>query len=300
MYSILGLLTAISFVFILIQGFSKLLNVDLQKFVGIKLKTINTFAVAIIFISFLVNLILPPLTNHNFFNTQTNKEVVTNTNKSVNTTIKVDNTFQEQEVETIKTTVVELIEDEYQILDYDLSTMQQNIELLVIDNNSEYVTGYNRDEFGDWIDEDKDCQNTRAEILIDTSKENVSFKEFDNCVVSFGYWYDPYTDEIFKDASDLDIDHFVPLKNAYVSGAYLWSEDKKKEYSNFRGNEYHLIPVFKSANREKSAFGPEVWLPENENFHCKYISIWVEIKVYWGLTVNEKEYKKILEIVDSC
>jgi len=300
MYSILGLLTAISFVFILIQGFSKLLNIDLQKFVGIKLKTLNTYAVAIIFISFLVNLLLPPLTNNNFFNTQTNKEVVTDTNKSVTTTIKVDNTFQEQEVETTKTTVVDFIEDEYQILDYDLSAMQQNIELLVIDNNSEYVTGYDRDEFGDWIDEDNDCQNTRAEILLDTSKEDVSFKEFDNCVVSFGYWYDPYTDEIFKDASDLDIDHFVPLKNAYVSGAYLWSEEKKKEYSNFRGYEYHLIPVFKSANREKSAYGPEVWLPENENFHCKYISIWVEIKVYWGLTVNEKEYKKILEILDSC
>ena len=79
-----------------------------------------------------------------------------------------------------------------------------------------------------------------------------------------------------------------------------WDDSRKKEYSNYRGYEYHLIPVFKSANREKSAYGPEVWLPENEDFHCGYINIWVEIKTYWDLTVNEKEYEKILEIISSC
>ena len=298
MFNILGLLTALSFIFIFIQGISKLFDVDLEKYTNIKFKTANIYAISIIFISFIFNLLFPEVSDNisQIDNLSTETTIINEQN--TNTTI-VEKTEPFDET-TLTTNFPDNSETYYEVFNYDLPELLENINNLVIDNSSSFVTGYDRDEFGGWVDEDNDCQNTRAEILIDTSEESVAFRNLDNCVVGYGYWYDPYTDEIYTDASNLDIDHFVPLKNAYISGAYLWDDSRKKEYSNYRGYQYHLIPVFKSANREKSAYGPEVWLPENEDFHCGYINIWVEIKTYWGLTVNEKEYEKILEIISSC
>ena len=298
MASILGFLTALSFIFIFIQGISKLFNVDLEKYTNIKFKSVNTYAISIILISFIFNFLFPQPSINRSLTENFSTETTTINEQNTNTTLKEKT---EPLNGTTSTTIfLDKSETYYKVFNYDLMELQENINNLVIDNSSSFVTGYDRDEFGGWVDEDNDCQNTRAEILIDTSEESVAFRNIDNCVVGYGYWYDPYTDEIYTDASNLDIDHFVPLKNAYVSGAYLWNDSRKKEYSNYRGYEYHLIPVFKSANREKSAYGPEVWLPENEDFHCGYINIWVEIKTYWGLTVNEKEYEKILEITSSC
>ncbi len=298
MASILGFLTALSFIFIFIQGISKLFNVDLEKYTNIKFKSVNTYAISIILISFIFNLLFPQPSINRSLTENFSTETTTINEQNTNTTL----TEKTEPLNGTTSTTIFLDKSEtyYKVFNYDLMELQENINNLVIDNSSSFVTGYDRDEFGGWVDEDNDCQNTRAEILIDTSEESVAFRNIDNCVVGYGYWYDPYTDEIYTDASNLDIDHFVPLKNAYVSGAYLWNDSRKKEYSNYRGYEYHLIPVFKSANREKSAYGPEVWLPENEDFHCGYINIWVEIKTYWGLTVNEKEYEKILEITSSC
>ena len=124
----------------------------------------------------------------------------------------------------------ELLQTNYysEVYEYDINTLLINISNLEIDNSSIFVVGYDRDEFGGWIDVDNDCQNTRAEILIDNSKEEVFFRSFNNCVVDSGYWYDPYTDRHYSLAEDVQIDHFVPLKNAYISGAHEWSEDRKK------------------------------------------------------------------------
>jgi hypothetical protein len=187
-----------------------------------------------------------------------------------------------------------------EIYEYDISTLLSNISNLEIDNSSIFVVGYDRDEFGGWIDLDNDCQNTRAEILIDNSEEEVFFRSSNNCVVDSGYWYDPYTDSYYYLAKEVQIDHFVPLKNAYISGAHQWSEDRKKEYSTYTLYEYHLIPVYGPSNQKKGAKGPEDWLPENTDFHCAYINIWVEIKLFWELTVTQEEFDAIEAVSKNC
>jgi len=295
MLNILGILTFLSFLYFAIQIIFAIFKLDLQKFIKTSIKTLNILAASIILLSYVSNYFIPDTS----FTSSEEKTIVEEP-----TNIKTPEIIHKDDIEvnlTIKKSAILPEKNSIdQIYEYSLDQLRENIQLLVVDNSSTYVQGYDRDEFGGWIDDDKDCQNTRAEILIDTSEESVVFRNLDNCLVAYGYWYDPYTDQIYTDASNLDIDHFVPLKNAYISGAYLWDEQRKKEYSNYTGYEYHLIPVFKSANREKSAYGPEVWLPENEDFHCGYINIWVEIKIYWNLTVNGKEYQKILEILESC
>ena len=143
---------------------------------------------------------------------------------------------------------------------------------------------YNRDDWGGWIDEDGDGLNTRHEVLAEESliKPIVS----NNKVIS-GKWFDKYTGKYFTNPSDLDIDHLVPLKNAYISGASNWSKKKKNRYYNYLKYDNHLIAVSKSANRNKSDKSPVEWLPPNKDYQCEYVREWFKIKTAWGLTIEE-------------
>ena len=69
---------------------------------------------------------------------------------------------------------------------------------------------YHRGNWRHWIDSDKDCQDTRAEALIQESLDPVYFATDDRCRVAGGEWLGPGSAEVFRDASDVDVDHHVP------------------------------------------------------------------------------------------
>ena len=71
----------------------------------------------------------------------------------------------------------------------------------------------------------------------------------------------------------LDVDHVVPLKEAYLSGARHWSQSRKRHYANFLQNKDHLIAVYRGANRSKGAKDIAQWLPPNKDYHKVYIRI---------------------------
>lgn len=143
---------------------------------------------------------------------------------------------------------------------------------------------YNREDWGSWIDEDGDGLNTRNEVL---AEESLIKPVISNNKVVYGKWFDKYTGKYFTNPNDLDIDHLVPLKNAYISGASNWSKRKKNRYYNYLKYDNHLIAVSKSANRNKSDKSPVEWLPPNKEYQCEYIREWYKIKVDWGLTIEE-------------
>ena len=95
----------------------------------------------------------------------------------------------------------------------------------------------------------------------------------------------------------LDVDHVVPLMEAYLSGAKNWSRQKKMQYANFLQNKDHLIAVFRGVNRSKGAKDPAKWLPPNKDYQKVYIRIWVEIKKQWGLGFDSEEMKVIQSLV---
>ena len=143
---------------------------------------------------------------------------------------------------------------------------------------------YDRDDWGSWIDEDGDGLNTRHEVL---AEESLIKPVISNNKVVSGKWFDKYTGKYFTNPSDLDIDHLVPLKNAYISGASNWSKKKKNRYYNYLKYENHLIAVSKSANRNKSDKSPIEWLPPNKEYQCEYVREWYKIKTAWGLSIEE-------------
>jgi len=159
---------------------------------------------------------------------------------------------------------------------------------------------YDRADWRHWTDEDKDCQNTRHEVLIEESLKAVTFKGDKRCQVAMGEWLAPFTGDTVTDATKLDVDHMVPLKNAHDSGGWAWDNDRKSAYANEMGYVDHLIAVTASANRQKGASGPERWKPANQDYWCDYAIDWVQIKADWGLSVTKAEWTALQEMIATC
>lgn len=153
------------------------------------------------------------------------------------------------------------------------------------------IAHFERNSFKHWTDIDGDCQDARSEVLIRDADGLVTFKSSRECVVESGLWIDPFTGREFTDPSNLDIDHVVPLENAFLSGAWNWTVERRELYANSMDDSRHLMAVDHKENRRKGSKGPEDYMPPNKSFHCDYIDAWISIKRDWGLkmTVSEAE-----------
>ena len=151
---------------------------------------------------------------------------------------------------------------------------------------------YERSYFGHgWADQDKDCQNTRAEILIEQSTALVSYKSDDQCLVDKGKWVSLFTGKTIYDAKKVDVDHVVPLKWAWERGADQWSKGKRVEFANDPAN---LISVEASLNRQKGAKGPAEWLPPGNQ--CQYILRFNRIVKRYQVSVPRKEAEQLASL----
>jgi hypothetical protein len=162
------------------------------------------------------------------------------------------------------------------------------------------VPTYSRSDWRHWTDDDRDCQNTRHEVLIVESLVPVSFKTTKSCQVATGQWWAAFTDVTVTNASQLDVDHLVPLKNAHLSGGWAWDAATKRRYANILTDAAHLIAVTASANRSKGAKGPDQWKPPNTAYWCTYATDWVGVKITWGLTVTSAEAAALTEMLGTC
>lgn len=158
---------------------------------------------------------------------------------------------------------------------------------------------YERADYKHWIDADNDCQNTRQEVLISESIEPVKLDGI-GCKVMRGKWYDPYTDQFFTNPKDVDIDHFVPLKEVHISGGKYWNAQKRIDYANDLNDEEVLIVVSKNANRQKGDKDPFNWMPSNKNYRCQYLKNWVKIKEKWQLEMDKSERDFIVSDMKNC
>jgi hypothetical protein len=160
---------------------------------------------------------------------------------------------------------------------------------------------YNRAfHYGSWVNDpsDDNCYNTRARVLVRDSLSPVTFKANNKCVVESGAWVDPYTNQVFNEARDIQIDHVVPLKNSYVSGAWKWDKRRRCIYANYMGNEIHLMSVSGHENMSKSDKTPEQYMPPNSQYKCAYIKNWLAIKLEWGLVMTPPEANAIKNIIE--
>ena len=181
-----------------------------------------------------------------------------------------------------------------------ISTSNTYPNLVIQEHDLENTPKYYREDWNTWIDEDGDCQNTRHENLILESSIAVSFTNQSYCYVDSGQWFDPYNGQFIFSASELDVDHFIPLYNAHLSGAWSWNIEKKTEFANSLEDPDMLIAVKSITNREKSAFAPDYWKPPNQKYWCEYAYDWIRIKYEWELTVTQSEWNALVEMISTC
>ncbi len=159
------------------------------------------------------------------------------------------------------------------------------------------ATPYNRKDWPHWIDADRDCQNTRQELLIATSRKPVEFKDSKHCTVISGEWYGVYTGKTFTKASDVDIDHIVPLAHAHRHGAENWTKEQRKTFANDFEN---LLVVDDAANQSKSDKAPHEWLPPLKSYWCEYGKRWERIKEKYRLWYSSQERITLNQLAETC
>jgi hypothetical protein len=120
------------------------------------------------------------------------------------------------------------------------------------------------------------------------------------CFLEGGEWYSAFDGVTTTNPSNFDIDHFVPLKEAWESGAYSWSDERRRDFANDLSNSASLIAVSASSNRSKGARDPAEWLPPDPSYHCAYVVQWIEVKLYWDLSVDPVEATALNDVLLRC
>ena len=165
--------------------------------------------------------------------------------------------------------------------------------------SSEQTGGYDRDLFRHWVDADGDGCDTRREVLI--AEAVVAPTQGSRCALSDGEWisrYDGLTEQ--GNGRGFDVDHLVPLAEAWASGAHSWLPDRRERYANDLGYEQSLIAVSARSNRSKGAQDPAAWLPPKADQRCWYAAAWVHVKTRWSLTVDTAEANTLRDLLPGC
>ncbi|KAI9729177.1 MAG: hypothetical protein M1834_007084 [Cirrosporium novae-zelandiae] len=155
--------------------------------------------------------------------------------------------------------------------------------------------GYSRSKFKHWITISGSC-NTREEVL---KRDGENVVTGSNCAAESGSWYSPYDGETWTAASDVDIDHVVPLSLAWKSGASDWTTDTRQDFANDLDHP-QLIAVTDNVNSAKGDSGPEEWKPPLESYWCTYAKMFIRVKYTYNLTVTSDERSALEDMMEMC
>jgi hypothetical protein len=156
-------------------------------------------------------------------------------------------------------------------------------------------TGYNRDLFPHWITQSGAC-NTREVVL---KRDGTNVVQDSACAATSGSWYSPYDGATWSAASDVDIDHLVPLAEAWDSGADSWTTSRRQAFANDLTRP-QLIAVTDNVNQAKGDQDPATWMPSRTAYRCTYVRAWVQTKYYYGLSVDSAEKSALTSHLNAC
>ncbi|MFC7331301.1 HNH endonuclease family protein [Marinactinospora rubrisoli] len=153
---------------------------------------------------------------------------------------------------------------------------------------------YDRDLFPHWSAVEGNC-NAR-EYVLRRDGDNVSVGN--DCYPTSGSWTSPYDGVRTSTPSQVQIDHMVPLAEAWRSGADTWSTSQREAFANDIDTP-QLWAVSGSSNQSKSDQDPAEWLPPSTSIHCTYVRSWINVKYEWNLSVDSAERSALQSVLDS-
>jgi hypothetical protein len=163
-------------------------------------------------------------------------------------------------------------------------------------------TGYDRvGDFGTaWLDVDRNGCDTRNDVL---SRDLTSVVKSGTCTVMTGTIVSPYTSATISfvrgaaTSALVQIDHVVPLANAWQTGAQQLSQAQRVSLAN---DPLNLLAVDGRSNEQKSDGDTATWLPANKAFRCRYVARQISVKATYGLWVTPAERDAMTRILDTC
>lgn len=158
---------------------------------------------------------------------------------------------------------------------------------------TEVRTGYSRSLFTHWIDTDGDGCSTRYEVLDVESETSVTCSN-----LSGGRWFSYYDRVSWTDSGRIDIDHMVPLAEAWDSGARNWTSSQRTAYANDLGDYRTLVGVTDTVNQVKGDQDPATWLPQYDK--CRYLREFVAVKIRWRLSIDTSEKTAMQNLAAGC
>lgn len=178
------------------------------------------------------------------------------------------------------------------------STVQASSLLSQLKVRGERESGYEREKFGGFRDADRDGCDTRHEVLLAEAKTKP--KVMAECHLKAGRWVSPYDGKTHRDEDGLQIDHMVPLAEAWQSGAYKWTNSTRQRFANDLGYSRSLMAVTSGVNMSKGERQPGEWLPPDRFYVCRYTADWIAVKWRWGLTVDSWEKSNLQGLLNYC
>lgn len=155
--------------------------------------------------------------------------------------------------------------------------------------------GYSRDKFPHWITQSGSC-DTREVVL---KRDGTNVVQSSTCAATSGTWKSPYDGATWTASGDVDIDHVVPLAEAWQSGASGWTTAQRQSFANDLTHS-QLIAVTDNVNSSKGDRDPAEWLPPLASYHCTYARMYVWIKHTYDLTVDSAEKSALSGILNGC
>jgi uncharacterized protein DUF1524 len=174
------------------------------------------------------------------------------------------------------------------------STAASRLNTLTVAAESHHAS-YNRDLFPHWITVTGSC-NTREQVL---KRDGSNVVVNSSCAATSGSWRSPFDGATWTNPSDVDIDHMVPLAEAWSSGAWAWSTPQRQTYANDLGGP-ELWAVTDNVNQSKGDQDPASWQPPLASFRCTYARAWIQVKWYYQLTVDSAEKSALNSMLATC
>ncbi|KAI9466256.1 hypothetical protein BJY52DRAFT_1424225 [Lactarius psammicola] len=175
-----------------------------------------------------------------------------------------------------------------------VSTAKTFLSELTVEAESN-VPAYSRDLFKTWDIISGTC-DTRETVL---KRDGTNVVTDSACSAVSGNWFSAYDDVTTTDSSTFDIDHLVPLKDAWVSGARFWTDAQREAFANDLTRP-QLIAVSASSNRSKGDRDPAGWMPPDSSFNCIYVQAWITVKHFYGLSVDSAEKSALTTFINQC
>ncbi|MGW5703894.1 HNH endonuclease family protein [Amycolatopsis japonica] len=157
------------------------------------------------------------------------------------------------------------------------------------------MDGYDRKKFPHWVDQGHGC-DTR-EVVLKRDGKNVTAGP--DCAPKSGTWTSVYDGATWTKATDVDIDHMVPLAAAWVSGAKAWTTEKRRAFANDLTRP-QLLAVTDNVNQEKSDKAPDQWKPPLVSYWCPYATAWIAVKHFYDLSVTAAEKTALQSMLARC